>query len=545
MEKCTSIVRLPDEVLLGEGQPLVKEGNVISEGNVVSEGLAPGSVLGEAGRYVSGDIEVTLALHEDVLEAALTAETSEVREVILCWKDALKETGLLLSDHWERGYGDLEWKKKEETGVMPWYFLMDFGENFADACGRFAGFGVKVRPGAMCWWEVKGQDLVLHLDTRCGAEGVLLSGRKLRMAEILMDRIPAADAFSAAQAFCRRMCTDPLPVKAPVYGSNNWYYAYGVSSRADILRDASYVAKMTEGLENRPFMVIDDGWQIAHSASYNGGPWDQGNADYGDMGQLAADIKAMDVHPGIWFRPLLNEFDTLPADWRLVRDRNVLDVSVPEVLEYVKADIRRITGWGYELIKYDFSTYDLFGFWGFDMGSRLTTPGWRFRDSSRTSAEIITGFYRAIHEAAAGDALILGCNCIGHLGAGFMEANRTGDDTSGTEWARTRKMGINTLAFRMPQHGSFFSADADCVGITEKVPWEKNRQWMELLSVSGTPFFVSVKPGTLNEVQEAELRAAYAKASENTVTAVPLDWQKNKLPRKWSSFEGIKEFDWD
>ena len=56
---------------------------------------------------------------------------------------------------------------------------------------------------------------------------------------------------------------------------------------------------------------------------------------------------------------------------------------------------------------------------------------------------------------------------------------------------------------------------------------------------------VSVKPGTLTEAQEAELRAAYAKASENTVTAIPLDWQKNKLPRKWSSFEGIKEFDWD
>lgn len=49
---------------------------------------------------------------------------------------------------------------------------------------------------------------------------------------------------------------------------------------------------MTEGIENRPFMVMDDGWQIDHSDSYNGGPWRVGNADYGDMGELAAQMRA-------------------------------------------------------------------------------------------------------------------------------------------------------------------------------------------------------------------------------------------------------------
>ena len=99
-----------------------------------------------------------------------------------------------------------------------------------------------------------------------------------------------------------------------------------------------------------------------------------------------------------------------------------------------------------------------------------------------------------VHEAAKRedrqDVLILGCNCIGHLGAGLMQGNRTGDDTSGVEWERTRKMGINTLAFRMLQQGTFYGADADCVGITEHIDWNKNRQWMEVLAESGTPLFV-------------------------------------------------------
>ena len=73
--------------------------------------------------------------------------------------------------------------------------------------------------------------------------------------------------------------------------------------------------------------------------------------------------------------------------------------------------------------------------------------------------------YAAIREAA-GPSVVIGCNTIGHLGAGFFELQRTGDDTSGREWERTRKMGVNTMAFRLPQHGTFFAADADCAPIT-------------------------------------------------------------------------------
>ena len=95
----------------------------------------------------------------------------------------------------------------------------------------------------------------------------------------------------------------------------------------------------------------------------------------------------------------------------------------------------------------------------------MTSDGWAFADRSRTTAEIIMDHYRSIR-AGAGDAVLIGCNTIGHLSAGIFEVSRTGDDTSGKEWDRVRKMGVNTLAFRMPQHGAFFAADADCVGQT-------------------------------------------------------------------------------
>ena len=481
------------------------------------------------------DVVVDLSLNEETMAVSLKADTSAVREVVLVWKDEALGTVEVLGDHWERAYGDLEWKKPEEAGVMPWYFLDDRKE-------KCLAYGVKVRPSAMCWWEIKDNDVLLHLDVRCGGAGVVLAGRTLEVATVLM-KCYETSAFEAGCLFCAEMCDDSVCKEEQIYGSNNWYYAYGKSSREDILKDTAYLASMTEGLTNRPFMVIDDGWQVNHTEQYNGGPWRESNADYGDMGQLATDMKKYNVRPGIWVRPLVDISEDIPKEWRLQRDAIVLDISVPEVLEHIREDICQIADWGYELVKYDFSTADIFGRWGMEMGSELTSGNWQFADTSHTTAELIIKFYETIYTANE-NLIILGCNCIGHLGAGLMHLNRTGDDTSGIEWERTKKMGINTLAFRMIQQKGFYGADADCVGITGEIPWEKNGQWLDLLAVSGTPLFVSVKPGVLNSEQEEQLRQAYKKASVNKVIAEPLDWKESKTPKTWKTFEGILNFEW-
>jgi alpha-galactosidase len=115
----------------------------------------------------------------------------------------------------------------------------------------------------------------------------------------------------------------------------------------------------------------------------------------------------------------------------------------------------------------------------------------------------------------------------------LFEIQRTGDDTSGKAWERTRYMGINTLAYRMSQHGAFYSHDADCVGITRQVPWEMNRQWLKLLAGSGTPLFVSVDPDIVTKEQEAEIREAFALASQPLPPAEPLDWMETTCPSRW------------
>jgi alpha-galactosidase len=139
---------------------------------------------------------------------------------------------------------------------------------------------------------------------------------------------------------------------------------------------------------------------------------------------------------------------------------------------------------------------------------------------------------------------IIACNTFSHLCAGLFEINRIGDDTSGEEWARTRKMGVNTLAFRGLTHNLFYAADGDCVGLTKKVDWSKNKQWMELLAKSGTPLFISAQPEAVGEPQKQTIRECLALASQELPVGEPLDWLESPTPSKWKLNGKVEEFNW-
>ena len=464
-----------------------------------------------------------------------------VKRILLRWKHSFAKDSLILNDHYERGYGDLEWRGFAAERILPWYFMMQ--EN-----GAVNGYGVKTNPNAICLWQMTDSDISLYLDVRSLGGGVQLGKKKLRMAEIVTHKgTDGETAFEATRRLCALMCTKAVLPDAPVYGGNNWYYAYGKSSEAEILADTDRIANWSEGLQNRPFMVIDSCWQsgIALSGAA-GGPYLHGNPDFPDMAGLAAKIKAKGVRPGIWCRPLLTTED-VPEHWilrTLPGEGNVLDPTVPEVLRQVGADIKRICSWGYELIKHDFTTYDLTGLWGFEMGSRITSQTRRFADPSVTTAEAMKALYKTIYENA-GSALIIGCNTVAHLIPGYAHIQRTGDDTSGVDWERTRKMGVNTLSHRMAQHNIFFAADADCVGLTEKVPWEMNRRWLDVLAKSSTALFLSADPKALMPEIEAEIKKAFAFAASNTKLLIPLDWMHNTCPTEWTDGAETFRYDWN
>jgi alpha-galactosidase len=92
---------------------------------------------------------------------------------------------------------------------------------------------------------------------------------------------------------------------------------------------------------------------------------------------------------------------------------------------------------------------------------------------------------------------------------------------------------VNTLAFRLPQNGTFYTVDADLVGITDAVPWEFNQQWLEVLARSGAATIVSPGPPARGAQQRAALREAFKLAAAGGAGARPVDWMDGSTPEHW------------
>ena len=447
----------------------------------------------------------------------------------------------ICGDAWERSYGDMAWRGIEPDRIMPWYFAVSNGsDSDMNYDGRFTEcFGVGVRPGAMCSWKYDTSGITLNMDIRNGALPVELGGKRLYAARIFFREYRAMSAFSALGEFCKVMCPERLESKNVIYGSNNWYYAYGNSSREEILSDTRLIAELCKENENPPYMVIDDGWQVNRCDA----PWES-NEKFGDMKSLADEMSSAGVIPGIWVRYLVDGKHSLNFPDECRRNKDYLDPTHPLVLEYVADVTKKLNDWGYKLIKHDFSTFDISGRWGKNIGKNFCGGNEGFYDKSKTTAQVIVDFYRVILDTSP-EAVILGCNTVGHLCAGLVHANRTGDDTSGRDWSVTKYNGVNTLAFRLCQNKIFYDADPDCVGIMGKFPWELNRQWLDLVAKSGTTLFVSCKPSEAENSQIAQdLKIAYIPASAQNDTVVPLDWMETNCPTEYLVNGEKKHFDW-
>ncbi len=497
--------------------------------------------------YTYKDIKVILKRELDIIAVRVQSSTQPLETIKLVWKQPVPAGAKVLPDHWERTYGDIYWQTPTANKRMPWYFIQHDG-------GTANCFGVKTGANTICSWALGDDKLSLSLDTRSGGAGVQLGDRILHAADIITTKNRLGEPlFATAQRFCKLMCANPVLPKQPVYGINDWYFAYGNNSYDLILQHTSMLAELVSNTDNRPFSVIDAGWAKYSPYLPGDGGWADDfsvpNDKFKDMHKMAGAIQKLDMRPGLWTRALCAKYNDpknllLPSiPGRDDPKQPVLDPTIEENLNRVKNNFTIYRQWGYEMVKHDFSTYDILGKWGFDMASDITTTGWRFSDNTKTTAEIVLNLYKTIR-AAAGDMYLIGCNTFGHLGAGFFELSRIGDDTSGKEWARTKKMGVNTMAFRLPQHNHFYAVDGDCVGVTKDVPWAKNKQWMQLLAESGAPLFISAQPDAMGAEQKQFIKQSFAQAAKVQPVGEPLDWLTDQWPAKWKLNGREVDFDW-
>ena len=473
----------------------------------------------------------------------ILSSCDQVQEIKLYFDVYFKSNTLFKGDAFERTYATNRFVDIKSAKYLPWYFIALI-EN------QYLCYGVKTNPKALCYFGVN-EDYQLYLvcNVRNGSHGVKLNGRTLNITSVVTSTYKKNEIlFDVECDFCKKMLNkNPLLTKEVIYGFNNWYYAYGESSQQEIINDIDLLASLTKDNKARPYMVIDDCWQKYPCS----GPWDQLNKNFTSLKELVDYANKKYIKMGIWMRPLTYHASiNFPDHWILHKNLNddnehvILDFSIPEVMDYILQQISGVLDNGFTLLKYDFVTRDILGVYGGFSSDLVKDFDWSFSDTSKTNIELIEYLYKSIKEVAK-DTLLIGCNALSHVIVGYAEMQRIGDDTSGLEWERTRDYGVNTLTNRLSQNNIFYQIDADCVGIIDdKISWSKNKQWMDLLSYTDSPLFISIKPSSLTSQIKKDIIKAFKINADRNNTIYPIFEGDNRLASCWMINGENKEFYW-
>lgn len=498
----------------------------------------------EEGGESQSKAKVEYLVGEKSAKVVIFPYTIPVKYVKLRWNEPVGTVDKMMGDQWERSGGivGMEWTGIIPHKRMPWYFHCVRGD-------KNALYGVKTGPNAFCYWQMDTKGITLFIDLTCGDGGTLIK-EALTLCETVSYYSDGEDAYIAAKKFCKLMCDEPVLPKTPIFGVNNWYWAYGRISHESVMRETDYLLKMTDGAKAKPFMILDDGWQINRTFAdviYNGGPWEN-NDKFPSMQETAQAIREKGAIPGIWFRPLLT-MGSVPYEAVIKKAcptaEAELDPTHPYTLERVESDARRIRDWGFGLIKHDFSTYDITGYSPMGMNElSFCRPGVKLFDNTKTTAMCIKEYYRAV-QRGAGDAEVIGCNTVGHLVAGIHSAQRVGNDTSGRSFEWTRRYGVNCM-MRLPQNDTFFNVDPDCAPFTENVPLSKSLDFLEICAITGMTTLASVTPGILSGSEMKRINGIYRTAADNKLRYNIAGYTDTSCPEKFVSPDGkdSKEYDW-
>ncbi len=205
----------------------------------------------------------------------------------------------------------------------------------------------------------------------------------------------------------------------------------------DIKDNLNALHKMRDQLPLE-IIQIDDGFETQV------GDWYSFNQGFEDgLIPLANEIRQMDFTPGLWLAPFIlhpkSKLSTLHPDW-LLRNRygrpvnagflwnsfaQALDLTHPNALSYVHDVIQSATHeWGFPYLKLDF----LYA---------AALPG-RYRDPTKTRAQVLRSGLEEVRMAAGDDAFLLGCGCPIGPAIGIVDSMRIGADTARRWWPSFR-----------------------------------------------------------------------------------------------------------
>ncbi len=331
---------------------------------------------------------------------------------------------------------------------------------------------------------------------------------------------------------------------------SSWYSFYDKISTSNLVDVLEQLTELNPG-SPIPFDVfqIDDGWQKGI------GDWEANEKFPGGMAPLAGQIRAKGLQPGIWLAPLIatpsSKLFSEHPNWFLT-DQNgklvragfnfgekllALDLTIPEVADYLEELISKVIGWGFSYLKLDFLYAG-------------ALPGQRATNVSREQAykQVLTRMMTAARRLDS-QAYILACGAPIIPSLGACDAIRIGPDV-GRFWdhksfshylwhlgAAGTRNAIRTSVSRLWLKGivrcdpdaAYFYSDPTKLTTRQALLQQAMGDIFGFKSTSDLPS--RLKPGPLAELLEwlktsrkYQQKSLYAFQHDNSTTPLELDY---------------------
>jgi len=286
-----------------------------------------------------------------------------------------------------------------------------------------------------------------------------------------------------------------VPERMPL-GWCSWYGRFADISEDAIAADLEEASAVSDVLD---VFQVDDGYQRAV------GDWRDTNERFpSGLSALAHRIAKAGFTPAVWTAPFLVAPDSRLAaerpDW-ILRDSSglalpamwnphwggvvhALDVSRPDVLDWIEGLFRDLVAFGFRYLKLDFL-----------YAAALTGAPAR----PMTGEQRLRAALAAIRRGAGEDAFLVGCGCPLWPAIGICDAMRigpdvapywsAGDDDAGEPWSKpSLENAWRAAVARSPFHRRLWLNDPDCVMLrrrTTELTLEQSRAWVRWVAESG------------------------------------------------------------
>lgn len=335
------------------------------------------------------------------------------------------------------------------------------------------------------------------------SDGIVLNERETLVSEELYIQAteePRKALELYADILANRMQAKKWP-SVPT-GWCSWYYYFTRPDQTEVVANAEFIKERFDGAIE--WILIDDGYQVAV------GDWDPNARFSGGFKNLIHAIEANGMNSGIWVAPFIaSEHSKLfkeRPDWFIKDKDNVpivagenplwlgkfysLDLTRPQVIEFIEKTLRDLKEYGFEYFKIDFIHH-------------AALQGKRFNENIPRGKAVRMGL-EAIRKAV-GESFILGCGAPLGPCVGIVNGMRIGTDI-GTSWmyewgGGVHGSAINTMT-RSFLHNRLWLNDPDCILVRQddnNLTQDEVQLWATVVALSGGLRFLGDRMSEVSE----------------------------------------------